>query len=44
MPSTSRTTEHVYAVEAHVLSQEDQPGTRRTIPRISREADISRRK
>ena len=44
MPSTSRTTENVYAVEAHVLSQEDRPGTHRTIPGISRETDISGRK
>ena len=45
MPSsTSRTTENVYAVEAHVLSQEDRPGNHRTFPRISRETDISRRK
>ena len=27
MPSTSRTTENVYTVEAHVLSQENRPGT-----------------
>ena len=27
MPSTSRTTENVYAVEGHVLSQEDRSGT-----------------
>ena len=40
----SRTTENVYAVEAHVLSQEDRPGAHRTIPGISRETDISRRK
>ena len=44
MPSTSRTMENVYAVEAHVLSQEDQPGTHVTIPGISRETEISRRK
>ena len=44
MPRTSRSTENVYALEAHVLSQEDRPGTHRTIPRISRETDISRRK
>ena len=44
MPSTSRTTENVYDVEAHVLSQEDRPGSHRTIPGISRETDISRRK
>ena len=42
MPRTSRTTENVYAVESHVLSQEDRPGTHRTIPGISREIDISR--
>ena len=40
MPRTSRTTENVYAVDTHVLSQEDRPGTHRTIPGI----DISRRK
>ena len=40
MPSTSRrTTENVYAVEAHVLSQEDRPGSHRTIPGISMETD-----
>ena len=44
MPSTSRTTENVYAVEAHVFSQEDRPGSHRTIPGISRETGISRRK
>ena len=44
MLRTSRTMEHGYAAEAHVLSQEDQPGTRRTIPGISRQTDISRRK
>ena len=35
MPRTSHTTENVYAVKAHVLSQEDRSGTHRTIPRIS---------
>ena len=40
----SITTEKVYVVEAHVLSQEDRPGTPRTIPGISRETDISRQK
>ena len=44
VPSTSRTTENVYAVEAHVFSQENRPGSHRTIPGISRETDISRRK
>jgi len=38
MPSTSRSTENVNAVEAHVLSNED---SHITIPRISRETDIS---
>ena len=44
MPNTSRSTENVYAVEAHVLSHEDRPGTHITIPRIFRETDISRLK
>ena len=46
MPSTYLVlvTENVYADEAHVLSKEDLPGTHRTIPRISRETDISRQK
>ena len=39
-----RSTENVYAVEAHVLSHEDRPGTHMTIPRISRETDILRQK
>ena len=42
MPSTSCSTENVYAVEAHVLSHEDRPGTHINFPRIFRETDISR--
>ena len=42
MPRTARTTENVYVVESHVLSQEDRPGTHITIPRISRETLIFR--
>ena len=41
MPRTSRTTQNDCAVEAHILSQEDRPGTHRTIPRKSRETDIN---
>ena len=40
MPCTARSTENVFAFEAHVLSQENRPGTHRTIPGISRETDI----
>ena len=38
MPSTSRTrsTENVYAVEAHVLSHEDRPGTHNNSSNIQR--------
>ena len=42
--ASSCSTENVYAVEAHVLSHEDRPGTHITIPRIFRETDISRLK
>ena len=36
LPRTSRTAENVYAVEAHVFSQENRPGAH-IIPQISRE-------
>ena len=44
MPRTARSTENVYAFEAHILSQEDRPGIHRIIPQISGETDISRQK
>ena len=41
-PRTARTMENVDSVETLVLSQEDRPGTHRTIRQVSRETGISR--
>ena len=41
-PHTARTMENVDSVETLVLSQEDRPGTHRTIRQVSRDTGISR--
>ena len=41
-PRTVHTMENFDAVETLVLSQEDRPGTHRTIRQVSRETSISR--